>query len=136
MKNTLIPELLVSDFEKSLHFYKNVLGFKVDYDRPENKFAMLSYEGSNLMIDERNGVWETDELKYPFGRGINIQIATSEIESLLTALQVSDIKLYQEVKDSWYRKGAIEVGRREFLIQDPDGYLLRFSQDIGERNAK
>lgn len=136
MKNTLIPELLVSDYQKSLHFYKGILGFEVDYDRPENKFAMLSYEGSNLMIDERSGVWETGELEYPFGRGINIQIATSDVESLLTNLKANGIELYQNVEDSWYRKGVIEVGRREFLVQDPDGYLLRFSQDIGERSIK
>ena len=25
------------------------------------------------------------------------------------------------------------LGNKEFLVQDPDGYLLRFSEDLGEK---
>ncbi len=28
---------------------------------------------------------------------------------------------------------APEVGNRQFVVQDPDGYLLRFFSDLGER---
>lgn len=35
----------------------------------------------------------------------------------------------------WYRSDAIEVGVRQFLVQDPDGYLLRFSAWVGDRPA-
>lgn len=31
------------------------------------------------------------------------------------------------------RGNNVEIGAREFLPQDPDGYLLRFSARIGER---
>jgi len=33
------------------------------------------------------------------------------------------------------RAGDVEYGEREFLIQDPDGSLLRFSSGLGERPA-
>ena len=33
----------------------------------------------------------------------------------------------------WYRRGAGEVGNRQFAVADPDGYLLRFFTDLGER---
>jgi len=79
--NKLVPELSVSDFEKSLKFYKK-LGFKVEYSR-EN-FAFLSFQGSQLMI-ESNGSWKTGEP--PFGRGINFQIEVKDIKPLLEALQ-------------------------------------------------
>lgn len=39
--NKIIPELSVTSLEKSLKFYKTI-GFKVEYDRPENKFAFIS----------------------------------------------------------------------------------------------
>jgi lactoylglutathione lyase len=41
--NRLIPELSAADFEKSLSFYTDVLGFLIDYQRSEHNFAFLSY---------------------------------------------------------------------------------------------
>lgn len=134
MPNSLIPELIIFNFEKSLYFYTKVLNFRLDYDRPEKKFAMLSLEGSQLMINERNGWWETGTFEYPLGRGINLQIKISNINNLLNILQRHDVPLYQEVEEVWYRKGNKQVGHKEFLIQDPDGYLLRFVQNLGERD--
>jgi hypothetical protein len=29
--------------------------------------------------------------------------------------------------------GARHSGQRQFLVQDPDGYLLRFAEPLGER---
>lgn len=133
-QNSLTPELTVFNFEKSLHFYTKILGFKVEYDRPEKKFAMLAFQGSKIMINEKNGVWETGELEYPLGRGINLEITISDIDVLMQSLKANNIALYQEPEDNWYRKGTVEIGNREFLVQDPDGYLLRFAQDLGERS--
>ena len=46
----LIPELKVLDYNKSFDFYTKLAGFTVVYDRPENDFAMLAIDGSQLMI--------------------------------------------------------------------------------------
>ena len=133
MLNSLIPELLVSHYDKSLIFYTEILGFKLDYDRPEDKFAMLSLEGSQLMINQRNGWWETGSLEFPFGRGINIQIRFSHVDKLIESLKKNSISLYQDVEEIWRRKDDEEIGSKEFLVQDPDGYLLRFTQNVGMR---
>ena len=45
-------------------------------------------------------------------------------------LKNSDYKIFVEMEDHWYRKDNILMGCREFLVQDPNGYLLRFSQDL------
>jgi hypothetical protein len=37
-------------------------------------------------------------------------------------------------EQKWYRTGEVETGARQFLVQDPDGYLIRFSAYIGERS--
>ena len=42
--NNILPELYVIDFHKSLHFYTDILGFKLEYDRPKPLFAFLSYQ--------------------------------------------------------------------------------------------
>ena len=52
MKNgKIIPEPGVSDFQKSCDFYIGVLNFQIEYQRVEEGFAMLSYEGCPVMID-------------------------------------------------------------------------------------
>jgi catechol 2,3-dioxygenase-like lactoylglutathione lyase family enzyme len=127
--NKLIPELSVSNFQKSLEFYTKILGFKVEYSR--KKFAFLSLQGSQIMIEEINNHWKTGELKYPFGRGINFQIEINDINPILKSLRKNNHTLFRNPQVKWYRKVNILLGCREFLIQDPDGYLLRFSQDIG-----
>ena len=44
-------------------------------------------------------------------------------------------KIFVEIEDHWYRKENTLLGCREFLVQDPNGYLLRFSQDLGEKDV-
>ena len=48
----------------------------------EDKFAFLSRKESQIMIVERNGNWETGDLVYPYGRGINLQMVTNNIDEL------------------------------------------------------
>jgi len=132
--NALIPELSVSDIKKSLDFYLNILLFKLEYERKEDKFALLSHQGSQIMIEELNGNWETGNLNYPYGRGINLQIATNNLDELYQNIKTNNYSIKLEIQDNWYRADNKLVGQKEFLVLDPDGYLLRFAQRIGERN--
>ncbi|MBN2334559.1 VOC family protein [Candidatus Bathyarchaeota archaeon] len=134
--NALIPELSVSDIEKSLRFYRGTLGFTVEYARPEDRFCFLSYEGSQMMIEETNDHWLTGELEHPYGRGVNFQIEVSDVSVLLERLGEAGVALFRPPKESWYRGGDTEYGQTEFLVQDPNGYLLRFTQDIRERKPE
>src|SRR5947209_6128723 len=61
--NPLIPELSVSHFEQSLSFYTEVLPFRVEFQRPEHRFAFLSCQGCQLMIAQENLVWKAGTLE-------------------------------------------------------------------------
>lgn len=132
--NKLIPELSVSNFEKSLEFYTKILGFKIEYKRVESKFAFLSLQGNQIMIQEINELWNTAKLKYPFGRGINFQIEVKSIKPILNSLKKNKYSVFIKPKENWYRQKNKLIGNREFLIKDPDGYLLRFAEDLGSRS--
>jgi catechol 2,3-dioxygenase-like lactoylglutathione lyase family enzyme len=132
--NKLIPELSVSNLEKSLKFYIEILGFKVEYKRDESKFAMLSFQGSQIMIEEVNNTWSTSKLVYPFGRGINFQIQVDNVTSILNNIKKNKYPIFVELKDNWYRKENKLIGNKEFLVKDPDGYLLRFFEDLGTKS--
>lgn len=133
--NTLLPELYVSDFEKSMSFYRDIVGCKVEYARDDPKFAFLSYGKNQLMIQElRQGEIENEKLDYPYGRGINLQIETKSVQEVIDALKKNNYPLKRGIKDSWYKGNGVQYGCREILVQDPDGYLLRFSEDLGEKS--
>lgn len=136
--NTLVPELSITDYQQTLSFYTEILGFKVEYQRDEEGFAYLSLGESQIMVDQigLTRTWRTGEFEYPLGRGINLQIKVGNVEALLERLNQNRIELYMEPEEKWYRKNDLEVGNKQFLVQDPDGYLLRFFEDLGERKPR
>lgn len=133
--NKLIPELSVSNFQKSLDFYTKIIGFKLEYQREESKFAMLSFQGSQIWIEETNDTWSIGKLEYPFGRGVNFQIEVDKIKPIFDNLINNDYPIFVEPKENWYREGYKLIGSLEFLVKDPDGYLLRFAQDLGVKTV-
>ena len=81
-------------------------------------------------IDKENNKWGTGKLEYPLGVGINFQIDVINIDDIYNKLKKEKYKIFVDVEDHWYRKDNVLMGCREFLVQDPNGYLLRFSQDL------
>lgn len=126
--NGIIPELSVSSIIESKKFYIDILGFHLEYERVKDKFAFLSYGEAQIMIEEINGHWNTGELQYPLGRGINFQIDTDDVDKIVYNLKQNNIKLFRGIMESKYVCNCEVIVDKEILVQDPDGYLLRFSQ--------
>lgn len=124
--NSLIPELSVSNIEKSKDFYLS-LGFEIMYERKENKFCFLQLEDNQIMIEQNNNNWNVGELEYPYGRGINISMSVKNIDEMYKRVLNSNIMLFLELQTHEYRIDNEISNDKEFLIQDPDGYLLRFN---------
>ena len=135
MPNQLIPELSVTQLEKSLEFYVDIIGFNIVYQRNEEGFAFLELGKAQLMLDEigKGRTWETGELHYPLGRGINFQITVENVDALAIKLKQHQINLFLEIEEKWYKKNNLDIGNKQFLVMDPDGYLLRFNEDLGAR---
>ncbi len=130
----LVPELLVSDVTRSLRFWRDLLGFRVLYERPEQRFAYLERERAEVMLEQiGESAWIVGAMDRPFGRGINLQIETSSLAPMLDALTKVQWPLYRAPEERWYRTGATQAGQRQFVVQDPDGYLLRFAESLGTR---
>ncbi|AZV26876.1 bleomycin resistance family protein [Pseudomonas syringae] len=135
-RNKLVPELMVTDLQASLTFWVSCLGFNIAYQRPEDGFAYLDLNGAQVMLEQvepHAGQWLTAELSKPFGRGVNLQIDVEVVAPIIERLGAAQVPLYKTCKDTWYRADDVEVGQREFLVQDPDGYLVRLVERLGER---
>ncbi len=124
--NSLIPELSVSNIDKSKQFYLE-LGFKIKYERPENKFVFLELEKNQIMLEEQNNNWNAGNMEYPFGRGINISMSVSDVEKMYNDLKNKNFEFFLDLEVHNYKVDEMEYSDKEFLIQDPDGYLLRFN---------
>lgn len=134
----LVPELLVSDLQASLGFWVELLDFEVLYNRPEEGFAYLRREDLDVMLEElgEGRKWITGDLHKPFGRGINFQMEATDWSKQLAKLRQHKWPLFTEPESKWYRVGGLEKGQQQFLVQDPDGYLLRLAQPLGERTIQ
>ncbi len=135
--NTLIPELAVTDLEKSLKFYVEILGFTVEYRREEDRFALIALGGSQLILEEgAENPWDEEDMVYPFGRGITLSIEVGEVESIVKLLRENSCEIKGEVEERWYPFKGKLLGEKQFSVVDPDGYLLRVIEDLGEKKIK
>jgi catechol 2,3-dioxygenase-like lactoylglutathione lyase family enzyme len=132
----LVPELLVTDMPSSIGFWCGLCGFEIAYDRPEEGFAYITLGSAHVMLEQR-GVgrnWITGDLEPPLGRGINFQVTVPTLEPILSALSSADLSLFMRPETKWYRvSDREEAGVRQFLVTDPDGYLIRFQTSVGRR---
>lgn len=129
----LVPELHVTDLAASLAFWRDACGFEIAYRRDEERFVFLELHGAQIMLCQRHGRYETGAMKRPLGQGAMFQIYVENTDSILSALRAINCPLYEEPREIWYRVGDRENGLRQFLVQDPDGYLILFGQSLGTR---
>lgn len=130
----IVPELLCSDVVATRAFYVDVLGFRVLYERPEEAFVYLTRDGCDLMFEQVDGPgrrWITGRLERPFGRGINLQIRARDVAALFGDVRAADPEsIYAPLEEKAYRCGGRVVTNRQFVVRDPDGYLLRFAEEV------
>ncbi|RDY22640.1 VOC family protein [Romboutsia maritimum] len=126
--NKLIPELTVFNIEETRNFYLNILGFKLEYDRGEDNFIFVSFENSQFMFEQlHDDGWNIGKMEYPLGRGINFSIEVKDIDSLYDKVTSYNVTPFRKLMSSDYKVGDKIIEQKEFLIQDPNGYLLRFT---------
>ena len=136
----LVPELYVRDLAVSRGFYVDVLAFDIKFERPEENFIYLEMGQAQIMLDQMSDnpdhMWRTAEFTPPLGRGVNFQIEVADVAGLCERVTKAGHDLFRPLGEAWYRQGDHENGQAQFLVQDPDGYLLRFMQHLGDRPVK
>lgn len=146
----IVPELDVTDLGCSVRFYEGILGFTIVFERPRERFAYLSLGAAELMLQEASGPgrrFRTAPLERPYGRGVNLQIPVPDVDLLYSAVRRAGLVPLVEIEERWYdvdviapsgrweRPGPMQAGNRQFVVADPDGYLLRFYTNLGARST-
>ena len=123
----MIPELSVFDINQTVAFYKKI-GFQIIYERREDLFIFMSFAENQFMFEQiHDEGWNTGKMLYPLGQGVNFSIAVDNIDRLYEKLINSEIEIFRELTISSYRVKNEYIQQKEFLVQDPNGYLLRFT---------
>lgn len=129
----LIAEMMVSNYPRALAFWTGILGFAPVFERPAQKLALLEHpDGAQVMVYERDGDWETGPMEPPFGRGLVIQVFVSDAMAVAARVQATGLPFYVPPREKWRDWGDRLGGQREFLVQDPDGYLVMVAERFGE----
>ena len=126
----LVPEIYCSDIEATKNFYVNAFGFEIKYERQEEQFSYFTLNGVDIMAEEisdERRCWVTDDMKKPFGRGVNFQWDVAEIEKMYLRIKaMAPDSIFLEMETKSYKCGDQIVVQKQFIVQDPDGYLFRF----------
>jgi hypothetical protein len=89
-----------------------------------------------LMIEgiiTKSRSWQVGQMERPFGRGMHLQIEVQDVHHLYQRFKKAEYQIFFDLEEKWYRANDKEIGHKQFLVQDPDGYLLRFFEKIGIR---
>ncbi|NQZ92194.1 MAG: VOC family protein [Moritella sp.] len=133
MSLRVVPELYCVDIDVSKHFYVDILGFSIKYQRPEEQFLFLTLDGVDLMLEGLNSAgrkWLTGDMNVPFGRGVNFQWDTIDIDNIYGRIQsLSPSSIYMALETKTYECNDQLATQKQFIVQDPNGYLFRFCED-------
>ncbi len=121
----LTPNLMVEDVNRSLTFYQDNLGFETMMTVPENgtfDWAMMKRDSITLMFQTRASLTsEIPALKeQATGGALTLYIDIENIEGLHAKVKET-LPLVQPLQTTFY-------GKREFSIQDCDGFILVFAE--------
>ena len=145
-----VPELDVRALEASLHFYAEVLHFRILFEWSAERFAYLEHDGDQLPLQEAAGPgrrFRAAPLESPYGRGVNFQLRVADVDAVHTRAVASGANIVVPIEERWYRIdvavsagrrqviGPTEVGNRQRVLADPDGNLWRPFNDLGMRPA-
>ena len=136
--SALYPELIVKDLDCSSHFYVKIIGFNIEYSRPEERFQYLTFGSAHIMLleDNQNQHSITGPMEYPRGQGVTFSIVATDVSEVAKSLKEHDYPLRMPIRDQWHRENKIEHGETQLWVMDPDGYLLRFIQKLGTRQMQ
>lgn len=125
---SVVPELLVTDLERSVTAYTDEFGFEVEIARP-GVAILRNSAGGQLILEQYDSEATTPtELQTPFGRGVTLWIRVEHPGRLYQSLRGDKYPIVVPMQVAEYTDADGETqSRSEFVIADPDGYLLRFT---------
>jgi uncharacterized glyoxalase superfamily protein PhnB len=121
----LTPNIIVSDVNATVDYYRDTLGFNLIASVPETgtfNWAMVGNDGVTIMFQTPGSVEsEIPSLKGSLtGNATTLYIDTDNVRALHAALR-EKTNVIMDLTTTFY-------GATEFAIRDPNGFVLTFAQ--------
>ncbi len=127
MTRTSWVEICVSDFEQSIAWFENVLGFRV-VAREANDYAELSRGETFIQLaTDRAPYWEPERARLlapgQRGSGVEIVLLVDNADEVYRQAQLAQADIVRPLSDyPWHM--------RQFWVRHPDGFLIRPAQRL------
>lgn len=137
----LTPNFAVEDIKKTVEFYQNVLGFKLESAVAEDRsgleteinpakeylYAMMSKDGVEVMFQRiDNMAQDIPSFKdAEVGASVSFYMESEDVDAVSEELK-EKVEIVKEIETTWY-------GMRELYVKDCNGYVLCFAQDVREK---
>lgn len=121
----LTPNLIVSNVEQSVAFYRDILGFTVVMtvpDAPPYVFAGVTAGGAEVFFNAPEAAYAEYPAfrNQPLGGTLTLFFEVTDIEQAYAAL-APKVRVVMPLEKKWY-------GMTEFAFLDPDGYIITYAQ--------
>src|SRR5262245_15411006 len=115
----IAPQFLVDDLDRAIAYYRDRLGFALDFQY-ESFYASVSRDGFaiHLKLAEKLAA---DRAHRKANEHLDAYIAVSGIRSLFSELQARGADVIKPLE-------ARPWACLDFYVEDPDGYILCFSE--------
>ena len=123
--SSLTPNLIVADVERSMAFYRDILGFTVQTTVPDASpyvFAILRSGGVEVFLNSPGPAFEEYPVlkDRPLGGTLTLFIHMTGIQAAYASLK-TEVNVVMPLEKKWY-------GPTEFACTDPDGYVITFAE--------
>ena len=123
--SSLTPNLIVADVERSIAFYRDILGFTVQTTVPDASpyvFAILRSGPVEVYLNAPGPAFEEYPVLNgrPIGATLTLFIRITGIQAAYESLKTR-VNVVMPLEKKWY-------GPTEFACTDPDGYVITFAE--------
>jgi catechol 2,3-dioxygenase-like lactoylglutathione lyase family enzyme len=118
----IVPQFLVDDLDRSIAYYRDKLGFDLDFIY-ESFYASVSRDGFAIHLKSAPKL-AADRAHRKENEHLDAHIAVSGVRELFSELQRRGAEVIKPLE-------ARPWASVDFYVDDPDGYILCFSELSG-----
>ncbi|MBV8809863.1 MAG: VOC family protein [Acidobacteriaceae bacterium] len=119
----IAPQLLVSDLGQAIDYYRDELGFDLDFQY-ESFYGSVSRDHCALHLKQTSNVRADRESRIK-NEDLDAYISVCDIRVLFAELEQRGARILKALESRPW-------GCLDFYVQDPDGNLLCFSEPLSQ----
>lgn len=120
------PVFLVADIAATMQWYRETLGFtgRAVPESPPHNFGIIGRDGVEIMLQRLDGYRKPDLYEERDGGVWSVYLRVDGIRELFDQLSTTPgVNILEPLRAQPY-------GQTEFVVKDPNGYVLVFAEPI------